>query len=46
MKYVIELQDIKKIYHIGGEDFAALAGITLNIKEGDIDALLGQSGSC
>ena len=45
MKYVIELQDIKKIYHIGGEDFAALAGITLNIKEGEFAALMGPSGS-
>ena len=35
MKHVIELKDIKKIYHIGGEDFAALAGITLNIEEGE-----------
>lgn len=45
MKHVIELQDIKKIYHIGGEDFAALAGITLNIEEGEFAALMGPSGS-
>ena len=45
MKHVIELKDIKKIYHIGGEDFAALAGITLNIEEGEFAALMGPSGS-
>ena len=45
MNHVIELTDIKKIYHIGGEDFAALAGITLNIEEGEFAALMGPSGS-
>lgn len=42
---LIELRDIKKIYHIGGEDFAALAGITLTIREGEFAALMGPSGS-
>lgn len=42
---MIELQDIKKIYHIGGQDFAALAGITLTIREGEFAALMGPSGS-
>ena len=32
MANVIELKDIKKIYHIGGNDFVARAGITLNIR--------------
>lgn len=45
MKHVIELTNIKKIYHIGGEDFAALAGITLSIEEGEFAALMGPSGS-
>ena len=45
MANVIELKDIKKIYHIGGNDFAALAGITLNIQEGEFAALMGPSGS-
>ena len=45
MANVIELRDIKKIYHIGGSDFAALAGITLNIQEGEFAALMGPSGS-
>lgn len=42
MKHVIELKDIKKIYHIGGEDFAALAGITLNIEEGEFAPSWGR----
>lgn len=45
MNPIIELQGIQKIYHIGGEDFAALAGITLNIEEGEFAALMGPSGS-
>ena len=45
MNPIIELQGIEKIYHIGGEDFAALAGITLNIEEGEFAALMGPSGS-
>lgn len=30
---MIKLTNIRKIYHIGSEDFAALAGISLEIKE-------------
>lgn len=42
---LIELTNIKKIYHIGGQDFAALAGINLVIREGEFAALMGPSGS-
>lgn len=42
---MIALQDIRKIYHIGSQDFAVLAGITLQIKEGEFAALMGPSGS-
>ena len=42
---MIELTNIKKKYHIGGEDFAALSGIDLAIQEGEFAALMGPSGS-
>lgn len=45
MKKIIELSGIKKIYHIGGQYFAALAGIDLDIAEGEFAALMGPSGS-
>ncbi len=44
-KYVIELSGIKKIYQVGGQEVAALAGIDLNIEKGEFAALMGPSGS-
>ena len=41
----IELRGIKKIYNIGGEELAALAGIDLDIHRGEFAALMGPSGS-
>ncbi len=41
----IELRGIKKIYNIGGEELAALAGIDLDIHKGEFAALMGPSGS-
>lgn len=41
----IELRGIKKIYKIGGEELAALAGIDLDIHKGEFAALMGPSGS-
>ena len=41
----IELCGIKKIYKIGGEELAALAGIDLDIRKGEFAALMGPSGS-
>ena len=37
----IQLSGIKKIYHIGGETLAALAGINTNIYQGEFAALMG-----
>ena len=42
---LIELAGIKKIYYVGGQEVAALAGIDLNIKQGEFAALMGPSGS-
>lgn len=42
---MIELAGIKKIYYVGGQEVAALAGIDLNIKQGEFAALMGPSGS-
>lgn len=41
----IRLRDIKKIYKMGGQELAALNGITLDIKRGEFAALMGPSGS-
>lgn len=42
---VIELQDIKKVYKMGGEEFHALQGVNLTINEGEFVAIIGPSGS-
>ena len=44
-KWVIELSGIKKIYQVGGQEVAALAGIDLSIAKGEFAALMGPSGS-
>ncbi len=41
----IQLSGIKKIYEIGGQKVAALAGIDLEIDQGEFAALMGPSGS-
>lgn len=44
-KEVIELRGIKKIYPVGDQKVAALAGINLDIRQGEFAALMGPSGS-
>lgn len=41
----IQLQDVKKIYHMGGSEVAALAGVDLEIQQGETVAIVGPSGS-
>jgi len=41
----IRLVGIKKIYQMGNQEVAALAGIDLHIKKGEFAALMGPSGS-
>ncbi|MDD5038052.1 MAG: ABC transporter ATP-binding protein [Dehalococcoidales bacterium] len=42
---VIQLQDITKVYHMGKRDLTVLKGITLNIGQGELVAIMGASGS-
>lgn len=42
---VIELRDIYKIYHMGDSEVRAADGISLNIYENEMVAIIGQSGS-
>ena len=41
----IQLAGIKKIYQVGDQEVAALAGIDLTITQGEFAALMGPSGS-
>ena len=45
MTSVIELQDIKRHYIMGGETVAALDGVDLIIEQGEMVAVMGPSGS-
>jgi len=42
---MIELENITKIYRMGKVEVPALRGITLNIKQGEMMAIIGASGS-
>ena len=42
---LVELRNITKIYHLGGEEIRALDGVSLDISEGEFCSIIGPSGS-
>jgi putative ABC transport system ATP-binding protein len=42
---MIEIQDVTKIYKLGGEEVHALDGVSLRVGPGDWLAIMGPSGS-
>lgn len=45
MQKIIEIENLKKIYHMGNQTINALAGINLSINKNEYVALMGPSGS-
>ena len=41
----IDVRSLRKIYHVGAEDVAALDGVTLQVGSGEFVAVMGPSGS-
>ncbi|MCX7869379.1 MAG: ABC transporter ATP-binding protein [Terrimicrobiaceae bacterium] len=39
------LEDVRKIYRLGGQEIPALDGVSLEIREGEMAAIIGPSGS-
>ncbi len=44
-KVVIELQDVRRDFHVGGEVVKALCGVSFKIYEGEFVTIMGTSGS-
>ena len=42
---LLELRDIYKTYHLGGETIRALDGVSLDIDSGEFISIIGPSGS-
>ncbi|MFA6459356.1 MAG: ABC transporter ATP-binding protein [Candidatus Paceibacterota bacterium] len=42
---IIEVKNLKKLYHDGETETAALTGVTFNVRKGEFLAIMGPSGS-
>jgi len=42
---LVELREIRKTYHLGGETIRALDGVDLDVQQGDFTSIIGPSGS-
>src|ERR1051325_1075447 len=42
---LVELRNVSKIYHLGGEEIRALDDVTLVIEAGEFISIIGPSGS-
>lgn len=44
-KSIIRIKDVTKFYRMGAETIAAVNGLSLSIKQGEVCCLFGKSGS-